>query len=99
MSTSLKQDICRQEALGTLVAEIERSQIEEFLPQEIKYACLYWIQHLQKSGAQLYDNGQVHRFLQEHLLHWLGALGWMEKISEGIHAIHTLGSLVSVSIR
>ncbi len=46
MSTSLKQDVCRQQAPGTLVADIESSRIEQCLPPEVRYACLYWIQYL-----------------------------------------------------
>ncbi|KAH6725060.1 beta transducin-like protein HET-D2Y [Leptodontidium sp. MPI-SDFR-AT-0119] len=93
MSNSLKQDICGQESPGTLVANVERSRIEQCLPQEMQYACLYWVQHLQKSCAQLYDSDEVHHFLQAHLLHWLEALSWMQKISEGILAIASLESI------
>jgi hypothetical protein len=96
MSNSLKQDVCRQGAPGTLAADVEDSQIERCLPPEVRYACLYWIQHLQKSDVQLYDNGRVHQFLQAHLLHWLEALGWIGKVSEGIHAIASLESITSV---
>ena len=98
MSNSLKQDVCRQGAAGTLVADVDRSLIERCLPPEVRYACLYWIQHLQKSGTQLYDNDHVYQFLQEHLLHWLEALSWMGKTSEGILAILSLESLALVSL-
>jgi hypothetical protein len=98
MSNSLNRDVCGQEAPGTLVADVESSRIEQCLPPEVKYACLYWIQHLQRSGEQLYDDDQVHRFLQVHLLHWLEALSWMQKISEGIFAITSLESIAFVSI-
>jgi hypothetical protein len=99
MSASLKQDICELDAPGMLVADVERGRIEQNLSSELQYACLYWIQHLEKSGDQLQDNGQVHNFLQEHFLYWLEALGWMGKISEGVHAIASLESLITVSIR
>ena len=98
MSNSLKQNVCGQEAPGTLVSDVKSSQIEQFLPREVRYACLYWIQHLQKSDAQLYDNDQVHQFLQVHLLHWLEALGWMGKTSEGILAILLLEAQIAVSV-
>jgi hypothetical protein len=98
MSNSLKQNVCRQEAPGILVADVESSQIEQYLPPEVRYACLYWIQHLEKGGAQLYDNDQVYQFLQSHLLHWLEALSWTQKISEGILAIASLESIALVSI-
>ena len=96
MSESLKQDICRLDAPGALVADIDSSRVERSLPPELQYACLYWIQHFNKSGAQLCDDDRVHQFLQEHLLHWLEALGWMQKVPEGIYAINSLESIAAV---
>ena len=96
MSTSLKEDICGVGRPGVLVADIKSSQVQRCLPPDVQYACLYWIQHLQKSGTQLQDYDQVHQFLQEHLLHWLEALCWMRRVSEGIHAITLLNSIVLV---
>ncbi|OBT86395.1 hypothetical protein VE02_05285 [Pseudogymnoascus sp. 03VT05] len=95
MSNFLKQDVCTLEAPGTLVNDVEGNQIEQRLPPEVKYACRYWIQHLKQSDVILYDNKKVHQFLQEHVLHWLEALGWMSKISEGIRAILSLESQIS----
>jgi hypothetical protein len=90
--------ICDTDRPGTLVTDVESRRVEQNLPPEVQYACLYWIQHLQRSGTQLEDDDQVHRFLQEHLLHWLEALGWIGKVPEGVHAITSLESSVSVSI-
>jgi TorA maturation chaperone TorD len=72
-------------------------ELKRSLPPELQYACLYWIQHFHKSGVQLRDNDQVHQFLQEHLLHWLEALSWMQKVSEGIYTIASLESIAAVS--
>jgi hypothetical protein len=96
LSSCLKEDICGVNAPGMLAASIESSVVEQYLPPEIQYACTYWIQHLQKSGSQLHDEGQVHTFLQEHLLHWIEALGWIGRVSEGIYAIIALESILSV---
>lgn len=98
LSTCLKQDICEVNTPGMLAAGIESSVVERYLPPEVQYACIYWIQHLQKSGSQLHDGDQVHCFLQEHLLHWLEALGWISKVSEGIHAMIALESAAAVRI-
>jgi hypothetical protein len=98
MSASLKQDICGVDAPGTLVANVKRSQIDGNLSPEVQYACRYWIDHVHKSGTQLCDNSQVHYFLQKHFLHWLEALGWIGKISDGVHTIAALESFISVSI-
>ncbi|PVH67593.1 hypothetical protein DL98DRAFT_443228, partial [Cadophora sp. DSE1049] len=90
MSQTLKKDICGMHTPGTQASRVDCSRLQECLPPEVQYACLYWVQHLQRSGAQASDGEEAHRFLQAHLLHWLEALGWMGKISEGIQAILAL---------
>jgi len=98
MLISLRRDICSVGAPGVRVVSIERSRVEQSLSPELQYACLYWIQHLQESGAQLFDNSQVHQFLKDHLLHWLEALSWMRRVSEGIYAISSLESITVVRL-
>jgi len=78
-------------------SQVESSWVEKCLPPEVQYACLYWVQHLQRGGSQVQDGGEAYRFLQAHLLHWLEALGWMGKISEGIQAILSLEAHILVS--
>jgi len=96
MSVSLKQDVCGVDSPGALTTSVESSRVEQCLPPEVQYACLYWVEHLQKGGTQLRDNDQVHQFLKVHLLHWLEALGWMQRVSDGIHAITFLESIALV---
>ncbi len=84
-------------APGTQASHIDCPRLQAYLPPEVQYACLYWVQHLQQSEPQASVNVEAHQFLQAHLLHWLEALGWMGKISEGIQAILALESHVSVS--
>ena len=97
MSQTLKKDICEMHAPGSQASQVESSWIEKCLPPEVQYACLYWLQHLQRSGSQVHNGDKAHRFLQAHLLHWLEALGWMGKISEGIRAMLSLDAYVPVS--
>jgi hypothetical protein len=97
MSSSLKQDICGLDNPGILVAEVESSRVKKSLPPEVQYACLYWVDHLQKSEVQLHDNDEVHQFLRTHFLHWIEALSWMHKISEGVLAIRSLEAIARVS--
>jgi len=97
MSQALKKDICSMYAPGSQVSQVGNNRLQECLPPNVQYACLYWVQHLQKSGFQACDDDEAHRFLRDHLLHWLEALGWIGKISEGIQAILSLEAHVSVS--
>jgi len=96
MSASLKRDVCGVDSPGKFVHDVESSRVEQYLPSEVQYACLYWVQHLQKSSTQLYDNDPFHQFLQEHFLHWLEALSWMRKMSEAIYEIVSLESITLV---
>jgi hypothetical protein len=97
MSQTLKKDICEMHAPGSQASQVKSSLIENYLPPEVQYACLYWVQHLQRSVSQVHDGDEAHRFLQAHLLHWLEALGWMDKTSEGIQAILSLEAYIPVS--
>jgi hypothetical protein len=99
MSGSLKEDICGVTKPGTYLRDIKSRQINESLPPEIQYACLHWVEHLRRSGAQLRDNDYVDQFLRNHFLHWLEVLSWMQKISEGILELISLESIASVSHR
>jgi hypothetical protein len=97
MSASLRQDICGIDDPGDYVTDVDRSRVEHCLPPEVKYACLYWVQHVQQNGIRFCHGAHVYRFLQQHLLRWLEALSWMQKISEGVLMVITLDSLASVS--
>ena len=97
MSDKLKKDICNLHLPGALASEVDDNQIEQFIPDELQYACSYWVQHLQESKNLLLDNGDVHLSLQKHLLFWLEALSLLRKISEGSIALRSLENLVKVS--
>ena len=97
MSNKLKKDICNLRPPGALATEVDENRIEQFIPDELQYACRYWVQHLQESINPLINNGDVHSFLRRHLLCWLEALSLLRKTSEGISALRSLESLVKVN--
>jgi hypothetical protein len=97
MSQTLKKNICEMHAPGSQASQVKNSCIQKCLPPEVQYSCLYWVQHLHRSGSYTHDNEKVYQFLQAHLLHWLEALGWMGKTSEGIQAILSLEAHIPVS--
>lgn len=97
MSKNLQRDICSLWDPDAKVAQVLPNNLACCLPAELQYACRYWVDHLQRSEHQLCDDGRVHCFLREHLLHWVEALGWIEQSSEGIRAIALLESMVNVS--
>lgn len=94
-----REDICGLHVPGALASEVQDDLIEHCLPAELQYACRYWVQHLQKSRHHLHNDGPVHVFLREHLLHWFEALSLMKKTYEGILAITLLESIIKVGVR
>jgi hypothetical protein len=55
-SGHLKRDICDLKRLGATRAGVTPSIIESCLPSEIRYACLYWVHHLEQSRAVITDD-------------------------------------------
>jgi hypothetical protein len=96
LSNSLKQDICNVNRSGMFVLDVERTKIQQALPLQVEYACTYWVQHVLSSGVELGDDYWVHGFLSRHILHWLEALSWIGKLSDGIHFLGDLESRISV---
>ncbi|KAK5689301.1 hypothetical protein LTR17_026359 [Elasticomyces elasticus] len=66
---TLHEDMCRVKALGTRRAAVSKTKIAEHLPEEVAYACSYWIQHVVKSREHIQDDCEAHQFLKKHLLH------------------------------
>ena len=56
MFDKLKKDICNLHLPGALASDVDDDQIEQFIPEELQYACRYWVQHLQESKNPLIDN-------------------------------------------
>jgi hypothetical protein len=102
-STGLRRDICDIYHPGTEVSKIEGSRLDNCLPIHARYACRYWVDHLervdnsQREELGLCDNGKVYVFLQKHFLHWLEALSLIGSISKGIFMVNALESMLTVS--
>ncbi|KAF4428921.1 vegetative incompatibility protein HET-E-1 [Fusarium austroafricanum] len=94
MSKKLRTNICRLESPGTLVKDVNPGHISRCISPELQYACVYWAEHYQKSGARLTDGDRVHRFLEEHLLHWLEAINLIGKSSEMTTIVRLYHSLL-----
>jgi hypothetical protein len=97
MTSSLKRDICSLHLPGTLAVGVQHDYRRKCLPEELQYACRYWVAHLRRSGARLRNNDYVHLFLRKHFLHWLEALAMLGYISDGIAMVTVLHLMLSVS--
>jgi hypothetical protein len=102
MSTTLRRDIYDLRDPGCLIDEVESVQPDPLA--SIRYACVYWIEHLCEiewtlhDQVGLYDNGIIHLFLKKHFLHWLEALSLMRSMSSGVIRMRKMEDLLAVSI-
>src|SRR5436309_7503569 len=90
----LRENICRLDFPGKLRREIDSKTTNKSLPADVRYACRYWIHHLEQSKTRINDQSEVYNFLQKHFLHWLEALSLIGVISESVTLIGTLQSLI-----
>ncbi|KAK6518731.1 hypothetical protein TWF506_005869 [Arthrobotrys conoides] len=75
LNNTLKRNICSQEPSWDIHHEREEKKAAkaaaEYTVPATRYACRFWMEHAIESGQPPIDNGQVHQFLEKHLLHWL----------------------------
>jgi hypothetical protein len=101
MSKCLRENICSLALPGSLTSEVDHSVVRRCLPQEVRYACRYWVHHVQRSKVKLRDgetlHDRVHIFLKEHILHWLEALSLIENLADGVLMVKAIDSMLPVS--
>lgn len=96
MSQSLKQDICDLRKPDAVLGEVGPERILKATPEELRYACRRWSDHLQ---AEMNDASldKIEEFLNKHVLHWIEAMTLIGSISKCIRTLRQLHSTVSVS--
>ncbi|KAK6350166.1 hypothetical protein TWF696_006410 [Orbilia brochopaga] len=92
--SGLKRNICNLESPATLQYQFDRSLIDVYISSELRYACHYWVYHLIKGGHLVVENDHAHKFLQEHLLHWLEAMSHLKLLVEALNAVNALTSII-----
>jgi len=94
MSDYLRRDIGDLQAPAALASQLHSTQVEQYIPIDLQYACCYWVQHLRRSEVCLRDDDQVHQFLRKHFLHWLEALSLIREMSDSVRMVTDLESMV-----
>ncbi|KAH8202864.1 hypothetical protein TruAng_002917 [Truncatella angustata] len=92
MKLGLRRNICDIQTLSTSKDEIDKQIIGDCIPPDLRYACLYWVHHLQCSKRPI-DN-DVCTFLYEYFLHWLEALSLLGRLSDGAVAVTELIEII-----
>ncbi|RAH54575.1 WD domain protein [Aspergillus piperis CBS 112811] len=96
MKARLKQNICELQSDRTQQDNIEPQSVEKCITADLKYACRYWIHHLEQSKGRIVDY-DILSFLKEHFLHWLEVLALIGEITEVVGLINVLKSRTRLS--
>ena len=98
MDTQLKENICKLPSYGIQRESISSEVSNKYLTDDLKYACRYWIHHIEQSALQVEDGDIFHNFMEFHALHWLETMCWMRNAHEAIEMLHILSRLTSVRV-
>jgi hypothetical protein len=97
----LKKDLCDINDYGP-VSDSTKTGLKLDPLEPIGYACCFWIDHLcalyaiNEGEALLIEDGEIHRFFQQHFLHWLESLSLLGKVSDAVRMIVKLHNLILV---
>ncbi|PYH96844.1 hypothetical protein BO71DRAFT_470348, partial [Aspergillus ellipticus CBS 707.79] len=95
MDNTLKRDLCYLRKVDTRYSQVDADQLDKYLPDQVKYACCYWVSHLQQSDIMPCDGGAIHTFLKAHFTHWVEAMSLMRKAPAGILMLNDLVTYIS----
>jgi hypothetical protein len=76
-----------------IVEDIDQALIGSCVSPSLRYACLYWAQHVEQSHNSQTLQYPINYFMHEHFLHWLEVLSLVDKLSEGVDMVALLGDL------
>ncbi|KAH7153726.1 WD40-repeat-containing domain protein [Fusarium sp. MPI-SDFR-AT-0072] len=90
MRGALHENICGLSFPGMRRSAVDGARLEQRIPPELQYACMYWISHQTKVDYEPNDSNEIYDFLMTHFLHWMEALSLMGRAGEGLDSIRSL---------
>ncbi|KAG5766081.1 hypothetical protein H9Q72_005831 [Fusarium xylarioides] len=109
MNSEFREDICCLSLPGTLISHVDASQISSHIPQYLRYACRYWVDHLIQTHREVLNNTEsenakyqvsvdlVYSFLKENLLFWLEVMAFIGEASSIIPVFSQLETFIEPS--
>ena len=98
----LRRNICdlREDGIGVLAHEISDLSV---ISEALQYSCLYWAVHLAHALSHPLANvtlvlEHLHRFSNEHLLHWFECLSAFGELETGVNSLSKANETLSVSV-
>lgn len=80
--------------MGVHRSEVGSHLTDSRLTPDLKYACRYWVYHLERCNSLIDDQSEAISFLEKYLLHWLEAMALLGRAFEIFHVIKSAETLV-----
>ncbi|KAH7153729.1 hypothetical protein DER46DRAFT_536377, partial [Fusarium sp. MPI-SDFR-AT-0072] len=98
MQGALCENICGLSFPGMRRSELGGAQLEQRIPSELQYACMYWIHHQIEAAFEPNGSQEVYDFLTTHFLHWMEALSLLGRAWECLDSIRSLVDWLEASL-
>ncbi|KAK7570369.1 hypothetical protein V3481_019549 [Fusarium oxysporum f. sp. vasinfectum] len=90
MRATLRENICGLSFPGMRRSAVGTAQLEEHIPRELQYACMYWVHHQAKADLEPNDSHEIFEFLTTHFLHWVEVLSLLGRVADGLDSSRSL---------
>ncbi|KLP02857.1 Uncharacterized protein LW94_3370 [Fusarium fujikuroi] len=90
MRGMLRENICGLSFPGMRRSAVGVRQLEEHMPLQLQYACMYWVYHQMKGEPKPNDEHEVYDFFMTHFMHWLEAMSLLGRAKECLDSLLSL---------
>ena len=89
MKSGLCFNICSLPSSFLLDSEVPNLKVEDKICHSLRYACLYWAEHMVEATPSEHEalQGHVKEFLDTHVLFWIEAMNLLQVSSQCAHML------------
>ncbi len=82
MNEALHNDMCHLRMPDARTSNVSEDTMATCLPPHLRYACQYWVLHLQKSPDSPEQKKSVDEFMRRNFLNWLETFSLLNKLDD-----------------
>ena len=103
---SLSRNICSLPEPGSSPSDARQSMLDAKLPKHVRYACLYWVTHLERASQSTNEDdhlvdewtNQIREFVFGQFLNWLEIMSLLRNMTQAVLMMTKLASLAQVKL-
>ena len=99
MREGLKANICGLKFAGFPRSEVSSETVEQCIPSELQYACLYWVHHQISTKHDSDYDPEISLFLEKTFLNWLEVMSLIGQSGDILGKLELLASWLKVTTK